>query len=128
MNINDSVTSILRLKGLKYREVSYSYNETINEDNIELTKKIEEKGDSDYLVILSVHLSSSQSFELKISLEGHFGIECDNKEMKDALINKNSVSILFPYIRSEITLITSQPNIQPIVLPPININSLLNQQ
>ena len=37
------------------------------------------------------------------------------------LIKENGVAILFPYLRSEITLLTTQPGFQPIVLPAVNI-------
>lgn len=35
---------------------------------------------------------------------------------------------MFPYLRSQITLMTTQPNIAPVVIPPININSFLKKQ
>lgn len=44
------------------------------------------------------------------------------------LIEKNSIAIMFPYVRSYITLITSVPNMNPIIIPPININKVLDEQ
>ena len=38
-----------------------------------------------------------------------------------ALFKENGVAILFPYLRSELTLLTTQPGFQPIVLPAVNI-------
>ena len=34
---------------------------------------------------------------------------------------------MFPYLRSEVTLLTSQPGMVPIVLPPLNINNLMDK-
>lgn len=38
---------------------------------------------------------------------------------------KNSVSILMLYLRSEVSLITAQPETECVVLPPFNINEML---
>lgn len=40
----------------------------------------------------------------------------------------NAIAIMFPYLRSQVTLMTTQPNITPVIIPPININSFLKRQ
>lgn len=40
-------------------------------------------------------------------------------------MRQNAVAILFPYIRSQISLLTAQPETTPIVLPPLNIAQLV---
>lgn len=39
---------------------------------------------------------------------------------EEAIINANTVAIMFPFIRSQVTLLTSQPGMTPIVLSAIN--------
>ena len=70
------------------------------------------------------------AIEFSNSLDMIFGIEtiyC----VKDTGIIENireggeeneeyTVAIMFPFIRSQITLLTTQPGMTPIVLPPIN--------
>ena len=46
----------------------------------------------------------------------------------DTMATKNTVAILFPYIRSQISLMTTQPGMHPIIIPPMNIVSLINTQ
>lgn len=46
--------------------------------------------------------------------------------MKEVIVTKNTMAILFPFLRSQVTLMTAQPDMVPIVLPLININALLN--
>lgn len=41
------------------------------------------------------------------------------------LIERNAIAIMFPYLRSYISTLTTQPGMAPVVLPPINILSLL---
>ena len=39
----------------------------------------------------------------------------------------DAVAILMPYLRSELTLLTAQPEMESVVLPPFNINKMLEQ-
>lgn len=48
--------------------------------------------------------------------------------MKSTIIRENTVSIMMPYIRSELTLLTSQPGVEAVVLPPFNIRKMLSDQ
>ena len=43
------------------------------------------------------------------------------------LLEKNAVAILFPYVRAELSLITAQPGMEPIVLPVVNIAAMVDQ-
>ena len=43
------------------------------------------------------------------------------------LINKNAGAILMPYLRSELTLLTAQPDTDSVVLPIFNINKMLEK-
>ena len=49
------------------------------------------------------------------------------QENKD-LLEKNTIAIMFPYIRSYISSITTQPGMTPIVLPAMNIVAMINDQ
>ena len=65
---------------------------------------------------LCENLYTQYFFEFRTKLE---------QEKKDIIITKNTVAILFPYLRSQVTLMTAQPDIEPVVIPAININALL---
>ena len=47
------------------------------------------------------------------------------EEMKNTLISKNTVAILMPYLRSQVSLLTAQPEVECVVLPAFNINKML---
>ena len=44
------------------------------------------------------------------------------------ILEKNTIAIMFPYIRSYISIITTQPGMNPIVLPAMNIVALVNDK
>ena len=52
--------------------------------------------------------------------KAHFVYEAETYEKEESIIKTNTVAIMFPFIRSQVTLLTTQPGMTPIVLPPIN--------
>lgn len=76
---------------------------------------------------LTIHLKVEveNSFSLELSAVGKFLSE--SKDLEVERFEKNAISIMFPYIRSQITLLTVQPNFIPIMLPPINVNALFDK-
>lgn len=94
-----------------------------------VSRNIISLGNDEYKVSLSIEIKSHNgSFELQVTIVGIFEIKSDNisEELKNSVISKNTVAILFPYLRSQITLLTAQPDLKPIILPAININALLD--
>lgn len=83
-----------------------------------------------YKVTIVMSVEKEKEYEIKISLSGFFSINTnaldDNTDIAE-LISKNTVAILMPYMRSELSLLTAQPGMECIVMPPINVNALMEQ-
>ena len=128
MKLKESTTSILKLNGIHFNELSFKRRDSTDSviDDCELTRKIVDIDVDNFTVELNLKLSTS-IFEMSISLEGKFNIICEDALMKERLNKNNTISILFPYIRSEVTLLTSQPEMTPVIIPPININKLIDE-
>ena len=47
-------------------------------------------------------------------------------DVYEHLVKVNTVAIIFPFIRSQISLLTMQPGLAPIMLPPMNLNALID--
>ena len=71
-----------------------------------------------------------QSVVLNVQTVGIFKV--DKLDIDDAtyehLIKANTVAIIFPFIRSQVSLLTTQPGMMPVMIPPININALIENQ
>ena len=66
-------------------------------------------------------------FRLNVEMVGFF--ECENCEENDIEEFKpNAVAILYPYARALVTSITANANTNPMILPTINTNKLLNKE
>lgn len=59
-------------------------------------------------------------FFVNVSIIGEF----ETNEVDSNLV-PNAIAILFPYLRSLVSDLTSKGNKKPIILPPININDLI---
>ncbi len=127
MQLSENTNSILKFKGLYYKEISFNRTEKKDiKTEIYFDKQTTIISDEDCEVELILNLKHTD-FDIKISLNGSFSIICGDPDMKKQIIEKNTVSILFPYIRSEVTILTTQPGLEPIIIPPLNINRLIDE-
>ena len=74
--------------------------------------------------------NETQTVVLNVQAVGIFKV--DKVDIDEAtyehLIKANTVAIIFPFIRSQVSLLTTQPGMTPVIIPPININALIESQ
>lgn len=124
MNINQ-VKSNLQMKNFYFSNCSFAREPVIEdgEYTIDLQKKIETIGEHTYGVALTTTIEK-KDIQIRIEAQAEFLYESEDYAREEAIINTNTVAIMFPFIRSQATLLTSQPGMTPIVLPPINTQKL----
>ena len=68
--------------------------------------------------------------ELNIEIVGIFTSDYDEQDVDliKSIIQDNTTAILFPYLRSQISLVTTQPEFSPIILPPMNIAEMFKEK
>lgn len=89
---------------------------------VKVDRNIEKTSDEGYKVELSVTVADkAENIKVFASATGIFNTSQNYIE----LVERNAIAIMFPYLRSYISLLTTQPGMNPIVLPAINIMSLL---
>ena len=64
-------------------------------------------------------------FEMLIDITGFFAIMNNNEKID---FKPNAVAILYPYVRAIVSTYTANANVPPLILPPINVNKLLNKE
>lgn len=101
-------------------------NTESDEINFNVHVSIGENSDGIYKVSLTVEAEKEDEYNVSAQVTGYCEID-DDCSMKDDIIKKNTVAILFPYIRAELTLLTAQPETTPIMLPAMNINALIDE-
>ena len=115
----------------------YSFNQVRGKEDTDYTTsfKIEYAINSSDTTKVKVTIdttvaNSSETIKLDLQAVGIFQIDNNDidEETYDHLIKTNTVAIIFPFIRSQVSLLTTQPNMKPIIIPPINIDILISEQ
>lgn len=126
-----SVKAALHLEKMYFDKIDYRRNGIVSgepEYRINFSREITVNSDDEFVASLQANISDeNDTMELHVRIVGEFRCELgENNHLRDSFVNKNSIAILFPYLRSQISLVTTQPDMQPIVLPPMNIVDMFN--
>lgn len=123
-NYNKNIISPLKLEKMYIKSADFK-REVVCDKNlkINLSHEIEEKGNNKYIITLKSGITNNDSsIMINVVMIGEF--VCSDK----MLIEQNAIAIMFPYLRSYISTLTTQPDLVPIVLQPVNVLSLLDKQ
>lgn len=130
--MGNSIKSVLKLEDLYFQKILFDRIGKKNEEDLsfQIQADIEEniKQSHLYKVTLTVTGKKEEEYELQVSIVGIFSIDENaniTEDMRKTLIAKNTIAILMPYVRSQISLITAQPGVECVVLPPFNINNIV---
>ncbi len=125
--IQQSLSS-LRMKNFHFSNIQISFSgEPFEHTKMNLDVSHESLDVNSAKVSVTAEIRSEpDSLHLILSAEATFSFDSNGNILENPLIQRNTVAIMFPFIRSEITLLTSQPGMAPVVIPALNINKLLN--
>lgn len=127
VNMNENLQGVLKLDQIYFDSFEYQklYEGRPSDKKLNMELTVQSSIEENTMeIVLKAEIVGPRLFSVKANLVGHFSINTGNIEAwKD-----NAVAIMFPYLRSQITLLTAQPDIMPIVLPSINVKKLLEEQ
>lgn len=129
---NKKIESLLQLDKLVFDKIEFNRVGFKNDKELELELQstISQREEKNiYRVTLFLRGKKPEEYTIEISLSGYFSIELENEmdsELQDNLITKNTVAILMPYLRSQISILTAQPEVECVVLPPFNISNMVD--
>ena len=121
----NEINSNLFLKNLAFTNISVK--RAFNMPNsIEINGSFDviykELNDDEIVVVLKYDAKSKKDeVVIDIELQGNFCvIGIDDIKLKRYLLHVNSIAILFPYLRSQVSIATTQPGFMPIQIPIVN--------
>lgn len=125
--------SVLKMLDFYFEEIHFSQNrKEIGQVCLKINHKVNHfKGDKNTVEIITSITEPSGQINIALKSIGIFEIvenEPIDNDLKETLYQRNSVAIMFPFIRSQIALITAQPGLLPIMIPLIDVNSLLEKK
>lgn len=122
MNI-EKIKSELKMESFYFLECFISRNAIIENGalTMDLEKEINELDDGKYSVKLTLIVNKEKKdLNVRVVAEGMFSMDNSDAELVRSIMNTNAVAIMFPFIRSQVSLLTTQPGMTPIIIPPIN--------
>lgn len=128
MTIKNDYKSPLTMERIYITNSSFSRAEESIEElelGIRVKHNLTSLSDNRYRLELTLFVGDeAKKLEVSATCAAIFRTETDQK----VLVERNAVAIVFPYLRSYISTITTQPGMAPIVLPPMNILSMLSDE
>jgi len=128
-----NIESILVMEQLVFDKIYFNRTGKKNDKQIKYNFEIQigrgKNNISKVTIILIGH--KEDEYDLEISISGFFRIseQADiSSEKIDMLLEHNAVAILMPYLRSEVSILTAQPNTDCVVLPPFNIINMMDKK
>ncbi|HCO28084.1 MAG TPA: preprotein translocase subunit SecB [Lachnospiraceae bacterium] len=128
MEVRSKYESPLILDKIEIVESTFRKKETSLE-NLELGVQVEHnltKIDEDRYEVILLTTVSDKDEKVYVNVKGRAIFSTEQENMN--ILEKNTIAIIFPYIRSYISIITTQPGMEPIVLPAMNIVAMINDQ
>lgn len=108
--------------------VNYDISKAIDLD-FNINKKIKKNNDSMEVElttkIFSEAIKNNFPFEMEIVITGFFSIQNNEDNIN---FEPNAIAILYPYVRAIVSTYTASANINPLILPAININKLMEEK
>ncbi len=126
----DNALSPLRMEHIVFNKLFFErkgFAHPGGDVQFQARKNIEKMDDSVYLITLNIVAEKKDEYSAEVDISGYCTIAEDHP-LKRTILEKNAVAILFPYARTQLTLLTSQPETMPIVLPAVNINKMFEEQ
>lgn len=129
-----NISSVLKFNDYIVDKVEFCNNIEFDSENVELKIDIDDtiefKDDKNTFFlhlktkIFPDAVKNNYPFSMNIAITGifHFNEDENISEIdKQKFARINSIAILFPYVRALVSTYTASANIQPLILPPINV-------
>lgn len=122
---------VLQFEGYQIEKIIYEKNIEISDENninVEVSTGLNSERDKGKVELSINVLESNENRKLEISLVGFFTFSNVDDDKKTEILAINGTAILYPYIRSVASMVTSQDSSPAIILPTVNtINFLKNK-
>ena len=134
--MSQDIKSMLKFNGYTVEEVEFYKNSKCTDSGFDIKLDIQrsiEHIPAEHKGLVTVvtkvfedPVSNNYPFSIKVVVTGEFEVEAEDESQIKKFLEVNALAILFPYIRALITTYTANANVQPLILPPINILKLID--
>lgn len=119
----------ISFEGYKVNKINY-----MNSSNQEIVDELSIDGRIGYddnktkgTVVMEVLFKNQEAnISLNIEMQAFFTIHIDDEDEVKKLLSQNGSAMLYPYVRTVISIITSFDNPKSVVLPSLNFSDMMN--
>lgn len=118
--------SILRIDHFVFDSLQFQrrgFRQESNEVGVKFNVQVQKTENNHYIVTLMLDVDKEDEYTASVSISGYCEID-DDFPQRDLLLQTNAPAILFPYARAQLSLLTAQPETEPLVLPVMNFQQL----
>lgn len=119
---------ILKLNHLLFDEITFNRVnfKSKNDLQVEFGFAFNKRENGEFVSSIRIIGTKKDEYNFVVRVSGYFQIS-ETVEDSNILIQQNAIAIVFPYIRSQISLLTAQPEVDPVILPPMNIAQMVKE-
>ena len=119
---------ILKLNHLLFDEITFNRVnfKSKNDLQVEFGFSFNKREYGEFVSSIRIIGTKKDEYNFVVRASGYFQIS-EAVEDSDILIQQNAIAIVFPYIRSQISRLTAQPEVDPVILPPMNIAQMVKE-
>ena len=119
---------ILKLNHLLFDEITFNRVNFKSENDlqVEFGFAFNKRENGEFVSSIRIIGTKKDEYNFVVRVSGYFQIS-ETVEDSNILIQQNAIAIVFPYIRSQISLLTAQPEVDPVILPPMNIAQMVKE-
>ena len=128
------IESALKLEKLVFDKILFERHGFKNESELKMNMQVrlsQKQDDYIYWVMLILKGTKPEEYDFEINLSGYFSFndasDLNDKQKKD-IIGTNTIAIMMPYMRSQVSLLTAQPEVECVVLPPFNVAKMFEKE
>lgn len=130
---------VIRFLDYRVTSVTFELNQNYDADKETAGVNIEAKSDFDIsdektnmIAILQIRVFGDEEgnypFKMNVELEGLFELSSEIKNENIRKYYANALSILYPYARAIVSNYTANANVEPLILPTVNIWKMINSK
>ncbi|EKT3956622.1 protein-export chaperone SecB [Flavobacterium psychrophilum] len=114
----------LRFDGVKFYSVHFDILGSPKENteiDLDIVPKVMYNTSTQFNIVYDINLSVDEVFTLQLKAVGYFEISeelLENENIKEQMVNTNAPAIVFPYLRSFISMFTSNLGTIPTLTLP----------
>lgn len=132
--IEEECRSGLRLDNIYFSHIECTRKQIIEKTTLSVNYQVNCNVDNNVSIveIKTDIVAQNEGIHLILITNGQFTLVDDDNEYSDEtkqdMLRLSTVSVMMPYIRSQVSLITTQPDLTPIILQPVDVTRLMAQQ